>query len=156
MEAQVNFYREIVNMEVTEQFLAEQEAWFRSASKYAAAYSTLLLRLKSRTDEFVQANQPNQQQLIQAVPELAQVLLKQIVWLKDACSSEHSVPFVETLKRVNYLQRKMIEGTTLGSRYTLMTFEESKIIECKYYSSFVTLDSQSSPSICEWPHLVFH
>jgi hypothetical protein len=48
-------------MEVTEQFLAEQEAWFRSASKYVAAYSTLLLRLKSRTDEFVQANQPNQQ-----------------------------------------------------------------------------------------------
>lgn len=43
-------------MEVTNEFLDEQEAWFRVAHKFAIAYATLLLRLKSRTDDFVGQN----------------------------------------------------------------------------------------------------
>lgn len=46
-------------MEVTEEFLAEQEAWFRTAQKFATAYATLLTRLKTRTDDFVIQNQPS-------------------------------------------------------------------------------------------------
>lgn len=71
---QVDFYRSIVNMEVTDAFLDEQEAWFRVAHKFAIAYATLLLRLKSRTDEFVRSNQAAEVERIAAVGRFGELL----------------------------------------------------------------------------------
>lgn len=54
--AKLEYFKSIVNVELSAEFIEQQSATIQAKLKYLQAYSTLVSRLKQRTDDFVRTN----------------------------------------------------------------------------------------------------
>ena len=52
-QSRLDYFKSIVNVDLSPDYIAEQDASIRAKLKYLQAYSTLVQRIKSRADGFV-------------------------------------------------------------------------------------------------------
>lgn len=52
------YFEQIVNVDLTPEYVNEKKGKLASMTKYLLAYSTLVSRFKARTDEFISKNAP--------------------------------------------------------------------------------------------------
>jgi len=55
-EERLQYFKSIVNAELSPEYLEEKEQTIAYSTKYLQAYGTLVQRIKQRTDDFVRTN----------------------------------------------------------------------------------------------------
>ena len=54
--AKLEYFRSIVNVDLTAEFIEQQEGAVRAKLKYLQAYTTVVRRIKTRADDFIKGN----------------------------------------------------------------------------------------------------
>ena len=77
IRSRLAYFEQIVNVDLTPEYVQEKKAKVASLTKYLLAYSTLVTRFKSRTDEFINKNGPQLlDQAANVLPELSTQLIE--------------------------------------------------------------------------------
>ena len=58
IRSRLAYFEQIVNVDLTPEYVQEKKSKSASLIKYLLAYSTLITRFKGRTDEFINKNAP--------------------------------------------------------------------------------------------------
>ena len=131
----LQFYLDIVNMQLSPEYIHEQKSMLGSKVKFLQAYGTLIHRMKQRTDGFVLQNIDllrQQSSVIQALPEtlaaqMDTLLSRLPLERQQSFDQRHSL--LETLRRAAFLQRNLIEGTQYGLMYLQQAYDSGKMAE---------------------------